>query len=150
MDDYKKLSKDELISKVKKLTSRVEQLERASGEWSPEARHIRRFLPAVVRDIPAMIFIKRASDLSFVLLNRFGEEVLGVKEEDVLGKNDFDFFPEDEAQFFTEKDREVLETGVMRDIWEEPVTTPNGIRWLHTKKIPLFDDNGEPAFLVGI
>ena len=132
-----------------RISGRVSEKKRASGEWSPEERQIRKFLPSVVRDIPTMIFIKRASDLSFVLLNRFGEELLGVKEVDVLGKSDYDFFPRDEAEFFTKSDREVLETGVLRDINEEPITTPNGVRWLHTKKIPLYDENGLVAGIFG-
>lgn len=97
-----------------------------------------------------MIFIKKADDLTFVLLNRAGEELLGVTEAGILGKSDYDFFPKDQADFFTAKDREVLLKGGLTDIEEEPISTPNGIRWLHTKKIPLLGRDGTPLFLVGI
>ena len=71
--------------------------------------------------------------------------------EELIGKNDYDFFPKDEADFFTAKDRAVLESGEMVDIPEEPMATPTrGVRYLHTKKIPIRDSTGRPRYLVGI
>ena len=31
-----------------------------------------------------------------------------------------------------------------------PLTTAGGLRWLHTKKVPIVDENGEPEYLLGI
>src|SRR5206468_1130461 len=61
-----------------------------------------------------------------------------------------DFFPREQADFFTAKDREVLSKGMLEDIPEEPIDTPGGTRWLHTRKIPILDDAGEPLYLLGI
>src|SRR5262249_24054747 len=36
------------------------------------------------------------------------------------------------------------------DIPEEPIETPRGRRWLHTRKLPLLDDEGNPAHLLGL
>jgi light-regulated signal transduction histidine kinase (bacteriophytochrome) len=36
------------------------------------------------------------------------------------------------------------------EITEEPIQTPRGTRWLHTKKVPLLDATGVPAYLLGI
>lgn len=109
------------------------------------------FLDSVIENIPNMIFVKDAHDLTFVRLNRAGEELLGYPKEDFIGKNDFDFFPKEEAEFFTVKDREVLNNKHMLDIPEEFIETKSkGSRILHTKKIPVLTEDGNPRFLLGI
>lgn len=109
------------------------------------------FLNAVIDNIPAMIFVKDARELRFVRFSKTGAEMLGYTVSDFLGKNDFDFFPESEARFFTDKDREVLSKGVLIDIPEEPIETrEHGKKILHTRKIPLFDMDGHPLYLLGI
>jgi len=109
------------------------------------------FLDAIVENIPDMIFVKNAGNLSFTRFNRAGEELLGYAREDLYGKNDFDFFPEDEAKFFIQKDRDVLNSGSVLDIPEEEIHTRlKGARVLHTKKIPLLDEDGTPRYLLGI
>lgn len=80
-----------------------------------------------------MILVKDAKDLRFVRFNRAGEELLRQSRESLYGKSDHEPFPADEADFFTSKDREVLATGELKDIQEEPVETPEGLRWLHTR-----------------
>jgi PAS domain S-box-containing protein len=98
-----------------------------------------------------MIFVKDARDLRFVRFNQTGAEMLGYNVSDFLGKNDFDFFPDSEARFFTDKDREVLRKGVLIDVPEEPIETRcHGKKVLHTRKIPLFDMEGQPLYLLGI
>ena len=115
------------------------------------ARTAESFLRSVVDNIPDMVFIKDANELRFVRVNPAGERLLGLTEEELLGKNDYDFFPPAQADFFTKKDRQVLESGVELDIPEEEIDTRQmGRRILHTKKVPIFDDAGQPAFLLGV
>lgn len=108
------------------------------------------FLESVIEFIPNMIFVKDAKELRFLRFNRAGEELIGYPRSALMGKSDYDFFPKEQAEFFIAKDREVLENKVVVDIPEEPISTPNGIRYLHTKKIPLFNKDGEPEYLLGI
>jgi PAS domain S-box-containing protein len=109
------------------------------------------FLRSLIENIPNMIFVKRADDLRFVQINKAGEDLLGYKKSDLLGMNDYDFFPKDQADFFTKKDRAVLEGGKLLDIAEEEINTRHsGVRVLHTKKIPVLDQNGVPKFLLGV
>ncbi|HET9706668.1 MAG TPA: response regulator [Gemmatimonadales bacterium] len=116
-----------------------------------ELQRSRSFLDSVIEQIPHMVFIKNASDLRFVRINRSGEELLGFSREELLGKSDFDFFPETEARFFVEKDREVLARGTVLDIPEELIHTRHkGSRILHTKKVPVLDADGRPQFLLGV
>ena len=109
-----------------------------------------RFLDAVIENIPDMVFVKEAARLRFVRFNRAGEELLGLTRATLLGKSDQDFFPPEEAAFFVQKDRETLDGKHLVDIPEEPIQTASGRRWLHTKKVPILDNDGTPRFLLGI
>lgn len=109
-----------------------------------------KFLESIVEFIPNIIFVKDAKDLRFVRFNRAGEKFFGRPRAALLGKNDYDLFPKEQADFFVGKDHTVLSNGVIVDIPEEPIDTPNGLRILHTKKIPIFDQEGVPQYLVGI
>ncbi|MCB0338982.1 MAG: PAS domain S-box protein, partial [Bdellovibrionales bacterium] len=109
------------------------------------------FLDSVVDNIPNMIFIKEATSLTFVRLNKAGEELLGLSADTVIGKSDRDFFPESQAEFFLSKDREVLQGEEILEILEEPIKTARGeTKILHTKKIPLKDSAGKAQYLLGI
>ena len=116
-----------------------------------ELRRSEAFITSVVENLPNMIFVKDAKDLKFVRFNKAGEDLLGHSREVLIGKSDYDLFPKEEADFFTENDRRVLESGCLLDIPEEPIETKHqGLRILHTKKIPICDDTGEPQYLLGI
>ncbi|MBM4367464.1 MAG: PAS domain-containing protein [Deltaproteobacteria bacterium] len=108
-------------------------------------------LQSIVENLPDMVFVKDAAELRFVRFNRAGERLLGFAQGDLLGRNDYDFFPREEADFFTGKDREVLRGSEVVDIPEEPIHTgAHGLRWLHTRKIPIRDADGNALYLLGI
>ncbi len=122
----------------------------AIGAAKEAALRANRFLDAVIEHIPDMVFVKDAARLEFTRLNRAGEELLGVSRADLIGKTDYDLFPPDEAAFFQAKDRETLNNQQLVEIPEEPIKTASGPRWLHTKKVPILDDDGTPMYLLGI
>jgi PAS domain S-box-containing protein len=107
-------------------------------------------LDAIVENIPDMVFVKDADKLAYVRFNRAGEELIGLSRDELIGKTDFDLFPASEAEFFVAKDRETLASNTLVDILEEPIHTRRGVRWLHTKKVPLLDSAGRPQYLLGI
>lgn len=115
-----------------------------------EVRRAESFLSTVVDNLPYMIFVKDAQDLRFVRFNKAGEHLLGTPSSAMIGRNDYDLFPSDEARFFEKKDRETLASRQLVDIPEEPIDTPNGKRFLHTKKIPIVDADGQPKYLLGM
>lgn len=116
-----------------------------------ELRRSEIFLESIVENIPDMIFVKDANELRFVRFNRAGEELLGCRRQELIGKSDYDLFPKDEADFFTGADRDVLRNCKVLDIPEEPILTKSkGLRSLHTKKIPILDENNHPLYLLGI
>ena len=108
------------------------------------------FLDSLIDNLPLMLFVKEANDLSFVRLNKQGESLLGISEKEVLGKNDYDFFPAEQASHFVETDRKVLNGNTISDIPQEPIATPSGNRILHTRKIPIKDADGFPRYLLGV
>ncbi|MGE0550767.1 MAG: PAS domain-containing protein [Kofleriaceae bacterium] len=115
-----------------------------------DRHHAHWFLDAIIEHIPDMVFVKEANQLSFTRFNRAGEELLGLSRDQLLGKTDYDLFPASEAAFFQAKDRETLDGKVLVEIAEEPIQTQQGQRWLHTKKVPILDESGQPQFLLGI
>lgn len=108
------------------------------------------FLQSVLDNLPHMVFVKEAKDLRFVRWNKAGENLVGLRRSEMVGKTDYDLFPPEEAAFFQSKDREVLNERVLHDIPEETLNTRNGTRILHTKKIPICNEQGEPLYLLGI
>lgn len=113
--------------------------------------HSLAFLDAIIQSLPTPIFVKEAQDLRFVRLNKAGEALLGLSQEEIIGKTDYDFFPLQEADLFTGKDRHVIACGQLEDIAEEPIhTRTQGVRLLHTKKIPIYDNLGQPQYLLAI
>lgn len=116
-----------------------------------ELRSSEQFLDSVLENLPSMVFVKDAEELRFVRFNRAGEELLGHSREQLIGKNDHDLFPTEEADLFVQKDRDVLASGDVLDIPEESIeTVANGKRILHTRKITIRDERGEPRYLLGV
>jgi PAS domain S-box-containing protein len=127
------------------------ELEIKMTERTTELSAANKFLDSMIENIPNMIFVKEARDLRFIRLNRAGEDLLGFPRHELIGKNDYDFFPADQAERFISADRKTLRNRDLVDIPEETIqTNKKGARILHTKKIPILDAGGEPAFLLGI
>ncbi|MBD1939490.1 PAS domain-containing protein [Microcoleus sp. FACHB-68] len=109
------------------------------------------FLNSVIDNLPVCVLIKEAESLRFTGWNQASEKLFGYSKAEAIGKNDYDFFPKEQADFFTSKDQEVLAKGQLVDIAAEPVHTPHqGVRLLHTKKVPILDDAGTPQYLLAI
>jgi PAS domain S-box-containing protein len=137
---------EELLQENERLRARVAELEaRCAAIGEAE-----RFLDSIVDNIPLMVFVKDAAELRFVRLNKAELDMINLPQEQLLGKNDHDLFPKEEADFFNDMDRKVLDSGQLLDIPEEPIQTNKGMLVLHTKKIPLLDDDGRPQYLLGI
>ncbi len=125
----------------------VEQIQRRATEL--EDTQV--FLDSIIENMPTALFVKEAQELKFVRWNKASETLFGFSREGIVGKNDYDFFPKEEADFFTAKDREVLAGGQLVDIPEEPIhTARQGLRFLHTTKVPILGADGQPKYLLGL
>ena len=113
-------------------------------------RRTETFLDLIVQNIPAMLFVKDAEELRFITMNRTGETLLGISREELIGKNDRDFFPAEQAEGFISKDKAVLEARKPQLIAEETIQTRHqGQRLLRTVKVPVFDEEDRPLYLLG-
>lgn len=128
----------------------VSLLQKQSDATSKELEETTRFLESLIQNLPVILFVKEARNLRFVRLNSAAEKFFGNRECDFLGKSDYDFFPKEQADFFTSKDRAVLDGKQAVLIEKEPIETPQGTRYLQTRKVPIFNPQGEPMFLLGI
>jgi two-component system response regulator HydG len=121
------------------------------SEVEHELESTNAYLHAIVENIPDMIFVKDAKSHAFKRFNRAGEELLGFTRGELLGKTDHDFYPKEQADFFHQKDDETMAAGRIVDIPAEPISTKlKGLRVLHTRKIPVYDADGAPQYLLGI
>jgi len=125
----------------------IEQIKRIEQEL----KDANAFLDAIIENIPVMLFIKESQSLRFVRFNRAAEDLVGRPRQEVIGKSDYDLWPRAQAEFFTNKDRETLNGGTVVDIAEEPLETRHqGLRFLHTRKVPILDAEGHATYLLGI
>lgn len=104
----------------------------------------------ILESIPLMVFVKEARDLRLVYFNEATEGIVGRPRSALIGRSDFDLFSREQAERYIAADRAVLASRRALDIPEEPIETARGLRWLHTRKIGIYDDEGNPRFLVGI
>jgi PAS domain S-box-containing protein len=124
---------------------------RARGSAENDLLESNRFLDSLIENLPVMVFIKDARTLRYVRQNRATLDLLGLTRADVMGKTDHDFLPAEQADFDLARDREVMAAGRLLDIPEQSVDTRLlGTRILHTMKMPILDERGEPKFLLGI
>jgi PAS domain S-box-containing protein len=115
-----------------------------------DARTLTAFLDSIIDHIPAIVFVKDAESLKYERFNLAAEKVMGAARPEMTGKDDFELFPKEQAERFRAGDREVLESGTLLDIPEERLETPTGVRWIHTRKIPIPGPGGAPRYLLGI
>ena len=115
-----------------------------------ESKQLNIFFNSVIDNIPIMLFLKDAKELRFKMVNKATEDLLGLSREELIGKTDYDVFPKDQADFFVKKDREALNNNSKILIEEEKITSKYKTLILSTKKLPILDDNGKPAYLLGI
>lgn len=140
-----------LERRVAERTAQLAEANAALARREEEVRRAHTFLDSIIENLPDMVVVKDARDLSLVRLNLAAEEMLGVRRGDVIGRTLYGILPAAMADHFTEQDREVLRGAHLVDFGEEVVATrERGPRILHTKKIPIFDSNGNAQYLLVI
>lgn len=106
-------------------------------------------LKAIVDFIPAMIWVKDASELRFVLVNKGAEGLLGVSRDKLVGKSDHDLFSPEQADALVARDRAFLSGDSSVDTHEETINTSNGVRTLRVKRFVIVED-GKPRYILAI
>jgi len=124
---------------------------RLRREAEDAIRKERILLRTLIDNLPDTIFAKDIEGRK-MLANLTDLEIIGVgSEAEIMGKTDLEIFPGEIGERGYADDLTVLKTGEPIINREEDFIDGKGKhRWLHTSKIPLFDEQGMITGLVGI
>jgi PAS domain S-box-containing protein len=110
-----------------------------------------RFLDSLIENLPMIVTVKDAHTLQFVRVNKSFEALNGISKTEVVGKDAHDLFGPAEADYMDVRDREALSRSTPLEISRQTVQTAlAGSRTFHTVKMPIFDADGKPQYLLGI
>jgi diguanylate cyclase (GGDEF)-like protein/PAS domain S-box-containing protein len=131
-----------LISVIEDVTER--------HEIQKERDRNKEFLDQIIENVPAIIFVKRASDRRYVLVNRAGEKFWGVSRADILGKTSYEVFSKDEADRITARDDELLQSN--QPIFDERQmdAASGGVRSIFSRRLTIQGEDGNAQYLLGV
>ena len=115
-----------------------------------QLRESETFLREIIDMIPVSLFVKDARS-RITLINRACEEQWGMAFPDLRGTDTSQFFPPDQMAFFLANDKKVFGNRQLADFEEvawNAVLKEN--RAVHTYKKPVFDEAGNPSYLIGV
>ena len=70
----------------------------------------KKFLDAVVKNLPSMLFVKDTQTHRYLLVNRRAEELIGRSAKSMIGRDDFEIFPS-RGRVFRRNDLKVIKSG---------------------------------------
>lgn len=107
-----------------------------------EVEKQKQYLQRILNSAPNLIFVKDWNGV-FRMANEALANFYDATPDDLVGRTDADFNPNmDEVESFHEADRDVMRSGEVKEIPEEPVTNvvSGETHWFQTIKVPLFTD----------
>ncbi|KKK86899.1 hypothetical protein LCGC14_2758630, partial [marine sediment metagenome] len=128
-------TKPELISELKHLRLRVDEIAKMKGESKQSGKRLdqtRKFYENILNSMDDLVIVKDMLH-RWVFLNDAACKFWGFKREELIGKSDYDIFPKEEADVYWEKDNKVFETNEV-DLNEESQTIGAERHFLSTKK----------------
>ncbi|MBL6750567.1 MAG: EAL domain-containing protein [Nevskia sp.] len=124
-------------------TSRLDQ-----GDWPLKPDFLKEQFEQFFDELPAALLVKDAHS-RIVLMNRACEDVLGAAFADLRGTDGSGWFPAEQVEAFVDADRAAFagRTTVESDaeFWNARLRRN---RVAHTVRKPVFDEAGEPRYLV--
>jgi PAS domain S-box-containing protein len=110
----------------------------------------RRRLQTILDNAKVVISMKDNNGV-FLVVNKYFEEVIGIKKENVIGKKFTDLFPNDDLTKRVSKfEEEILSSGKIKT-FEEELPHPDGsIHSYITTQVPLFDNDNNTYGLCAI
>jgi len=140
------------ITDLKQTEIALREGEKRYTALASELEATRNFLQNVIDHLPVAVFVKDGRDAHFgemLLWNRTSENMFGIAAQDAIGKTVYDHLPKEQADYVCQKDLEVFASGLLEDIPEELIDSHSlGSIILHTVKIPLYDCNNHPQYLL--
>lgn len=119
-----------------------------------ELSQTRNFLQAVIDHLPMALNVKDYREHGggrYRLWNRKATEFTGLEAMTTIGRSDFDFWPRERAELLRASDLKAFAGSRLVENSSEAINSPAlGRRWLHTRKVPIFDEKGRPHSLLSI
>lgn len=106
-------------------------------------------LQIILDSVPAIITYKD-TESKIIRTNKTMADSLKMPVKDMVGKTTEELFPKEQAEKMRKDDREVIVSGKPKRDIIQPYTTPDGIRWLITDKIPYRDKEGKVTGVIGL
>ncbi len=106
----------------------------------------------ILNHLPVALFCKDAlGDFRITTWNKKAQEMWEISDREALGKTDYDLFGKETADLMRAKDLETMSQREVLEIQEEQVFSKNErAMLLHTLRVPVYDKNGRPRYLLGI
>jgi diguanylate cyclase (GGDEF)-like protein/PAS domain S-box-containing protein len=109
-----------------------------------------KFLNTIVENAPIPIFVKEASGLRYVLVNRAGETFWGTSRAEMVGKTAHDVFAKEEADLIAARDEQLLQSD-QPSFDERQIHTPrNGVRNIVSRRLTVCEDDGKSRYVIGV
>jgi PAS domain S-box-containing protein len=105
-------------------------------------------LNLIINSSPIIIFYKNKEG-EFQQVNTAFLESMQISKEKLLGRTVFDLYSKDIAQRMTNDDIEVIKSGSPKLGIIEQYESANGLRWVRTDKVPIFDNNNKTCGIIG-
>jgi diguanylate cyclase (GGDEF)-like protein/PAS domain S-box-containing protein len=116
-----------------------------------ELERTRKFLNAVIENIPATIVVKHANDFRIALINNAGEQLFGISREQIVGRTTRYLSSAIEADFMESHDAEALKSGQKILVSDFEIhTSQNGVRTVTSKKLAILNDDGTAEYVLSV
>lgn len=103
---------------------------------------------SLLDNLPQLIW-QKDERFMYVTCNQALAGALGATPKDLIGKTDYDFYPAELADKYRADDLRIMASGHI-EIYDEHWQQSGDIRYVHTTKIPLFDEAGKAVGTLGI
>jgi len=105
-------------------------------------------LQMILDSVPAIIFYKDIEG-RIIRANKALADSLKMSIKNMVSKTTEELFPREQAEKMRKDDKEVMISGKPKKDIIQPYTTPEGVRWLITDKIPYRDKKGKVTGVIG-
>ncbi|MCB2182477.1 MAG: PAS domain S-box protein [Desulfobulbaceae bacterium] len=102
----------------------------------------------LLENLPQKIFYKDTRSVYVSCNSNYAKELRTVPEK-IAGTTDYDYFPKDFADKYVNDDKKIIASGSADEFIEKYVAEGQEF-WVHTVKVPLFDDKANVSGVLGI
>jgi PAS domain S-box-containing protein len=127
----------------------IDMTERRAAERERDRSRV--FLDQIIDNIPVTIVVKDAVECRFVLINRAGENLLGLDRATALGKTAQELFPKEKADMIVLHDQQVLQAdGPIVFGEHRNIARDDDNRIVTTTRLAIRDPDGNAQYMISV